>query len=123
MASDSRTSETDALVCRRLKEARLQMQMTGEEVAIRSDISVQQYSKYETGKNRISAGRLWMLSQILNHDIDWFFAPQDADHIDRRSVRKSRDFFSSLADLGDAELRIMADITGRLAESDASRGE
>ncbi|WP_421896406.1 helix-turn-helix domain-containing protein [Marinoscillum sp.] len=40
-------------------------------------ISFQQIQKYENGKNRISASRLYSFSQILEVDINEFFSAQD----------------------------------------------
>lgn len=42
-------------------------------------ISFQQIQKYEMGKNRISASRLWDIAQVLNIPITYFFAEMDED--------------------------------------------
>ena len=36
-------------------------------------VTYQQAHKYERGLNRISAGRLYDISQVLNVPISWFF--------------------------------------------------
>lgn len=41
-------------------------------------LTFQQVQKYEKGSNRISASRLWDLSQILHVDVNYFF--QDMSH-------------------------------------------
>lgn len=36
-------------------------------------LTFQQVQKYESGFNRISAGKLWRISQLLGCEISWFF--------------------------------------------------
>ena len=45
------------------------------ELARRIGLSFQQLQKYEVGENRISAARLFKLSEILAVPISWFFSP------------------------------------------------
>jgi len=61
----------DIYVGKRLKE--LRGSMSQEKLAKKLGITFQQIQKYENGKNRISAGRLYYMSQILNVDIQDFF--------------------------------------------------
>ncbi len=49
------------------------MGLTQSDLARELDLSYQQMQKYETGGNRISAGRLWQLSTTLQVDIGHFF--------------------------------------------------
>ena len=36
-------------------------------------VGMQQMSKYEKGKSRITAGRLWLIALALNADLDSFY--------------------------------------------------
>ena len=57
----------------RIRERRTIMGMTQENLANALQISYQQVQKYETGANRISAGRLYELAQILKVDVNFLF--------------------------------------------------
>lgn len=52
---------------------RMFLGMTLREVAEPLGVSYQQMQKIETGKNRISASKLYEVSLILDVPIDWFF--------------------------------------------------
>ena len=47
--------------------------MTKEQLGAELNVTVQQVRKYERGANRISASRLWDISQILDVPISYFF--------------------------------------------------
>jgi ribosome-binding protein aMBF1 (putative translation factor) len=70
-----RTDELDLLIGKRLRERRMLLAITQEELARRIGLSFQQLQKYEIGENRISAARLFKLSEILEVPITWFFRP------------------------------------------------
>jgi transcriptional regulator with XRE-family HTH domain len=54
--------------------------LTQEQLAEALDVSYQQVQKYETGANRISAGRIFELARKLRVDVSYFFEglPLDA---------------------------------------------
>ena len=64
---------TDVHVGRRLREARLAKGMTQTDLGNALGVSFQQVQKYELGRNRISASRLFELSHILNVPPAFFF--------------------------------------------------
>ena len=68
-----RITPTDAWVGERIKFRRRLNQMSLEELATRLGIAPQQLQKYESGHNRVTAGRLLALAQILDTPIQWFF--------------------------------------------------
>ena len=70
-----KTDDIDLLIGKRLRERRMLLAITQENLARRLHLSPQQLQKYETGENRISAARLFKLSKILEVSITWFFAP------------------------------------------------
>ena len=49
------------------------MGLTQEHLAQALDISYQQVQKYETGANRVSAGRLYEIAKRLEVDVAYFF--------------------------------------------------
>jgi len=57
----------------RLRQRRVLLGITQEVLAQRIGISFQQMQKYEIGENRISAARLFRLSQLLDVPVTWFF--------------------------------------------------
>ena len=63
----------DVHVGRKLKQLRSLRGMTQTDVANGLSISFQQVQKYELGRNRISASRLFELSQILDVPPSYFF--------------------------------------------------
>lgn len=61
----------------RLKMRRIVMGLSQEKLAERLGITFQQIQKYERGQNRISAGRLFRLSQLLEVEVAYFFNDHD----------------------------------------------
>ena len=49
------------------------MKLTQEQLAAAVGVRFQQIQKYECGANRISASRLWLLSQALEAPIGYFY--------------------------------------------------
>lgn len=68
-------SDTDEYVGEQLRRARKANKLTQQELASRLGISAQQLQKYETGYNRIPAGRLHELALILDLAISDCFPP------------------------------------------------
>jgi transcriptional regulator with XRE-family HTH domain len=63
----------DDHVGERIRERRTMMGLTQEHLAQALEISYQQVQKYETGANRVSAGRLYEIGQRLEVDVSYFF--------------------------------------------------
>lgn len=68
-----RIDKTDVFVGKKIKEKRISLKITQEELAKKLDITFQQIQKYENGSNRVSAGRLYKISKIFNTSINYFF--------------------------------------------------
>lgn len=64
----------DRHIGERIRERRAEMGLTQEELGAALSISYQQVQKYETGANRVSAGRLFDIAATLGVDIGYFFA-------------------------------------------------
>ena len=63
----------DVHVGKRIRQRRWMLGMTQQELAKEVGVRFQQVQKYETGKNRISASRLWEVSRVLGVPISYFF--------------------------------------------------
>lgn len=63
----------DLHVGKRLRLRRTLLGMSQEQLGAELNITFQQVQKYERGANRISASRLWDMSQILDVSVRYFF--------------------------------------------------
>ena len=67
----------DAHVGERVRKRRTELGLTQEHLAVALKISYQQVQKYETGANRISAGRLYQIGRKLGLEVAYFFEGLD----------------------------------------------
>lgn len=81
----SSTAVIDDHLGARIRERRIMLGLTQQQIADRIGVTFQQVHKYERGIDRISAGRLFEIAQTLNVPIQYFFdgladgeAPQPA---------------------------------------------
>lgn len=63
----------DVNVGKRIRHRRWMVGMTQQQLAEHVGIKFQQIQKYETGMNRVSASRLWDISEALSVPISYFF--------------------------------------------------
>lgn len=63
----------DSFVGQKLRNRRWMMGLTQQQLASLVGVRFQQIQKYESGVNRVSASRLWDLSQALNVSVAYFF--------------------------------------------------
>ena len=63
----------DVYVGQKLKARRTLIGMTQEKLAEATGITFQQVQKYEKGRNRLSASRLFQFSRVLNIPVAYFF--------------------------------------------------
>lgn len=68
-----RTKRIDAHVGERIRLRRTELGLTQEQLAEALDVSYQQIQKYETGANRVSAGRMLEIARKLGVDVRYFF--------------------------------------------------
>lgn len=82
----------DTHVGQRIRQRRWVLGTTQQQLAEQVGIKFQQIQKYETGANRVSASRLWDISQALQVSVAFFFdglqngAPQTADALSSRET-------------------------------------
>src|SRR5487761_567081 len=71
--SSSRTQEIDRHVGGRVRERRIMLGLTQQQLADLIGVTYQQAHKYERGINRVSAGRLYEIAQVLSVPVGYFF--------------------------------------------------
>ena len=69
----NRANEIDRHVGARIRERRIMMGLSQQQMADMIGVTYQQAHKYERGINRISAGRLYEITQVLAVPISYFF--------------------------------------------------
>ena len=68
-----RAQDVDRHIGARLRQRRIMNGLTQQQMADLIGVTYQQAHKYETGLNRIAAGRLYVIAQVLGVDIGYFF--------------------------------------------------
>ncbi len=85
-----RAGPVDAIVGRRIRTRRLLLQITQTQLARQLGVSFQQVQKYENGANRVGAGRLVQIAQVLGLPVDALL--QGLDTGQRKAVRTDDPF-------------------------------
>lgn len=73
----SRATDTDRHVGQRIRERRVMLGLSQQQMADMIGVTYQQTHKYERGINRISAGRLYEIAQVLRVPVGYFFEGLD----------------------------------------------
>ncbi len=68
-----RPQDADRYVGARLREQRLMLGMTQQQMAELIGVTYQQAHKYEKGINRIAGGRLYTIAQALGVEVNFFY--------------------------------------------------
>lgn len=94
-----KTIDTDAIdymVAKKITELRLALGLSRMQVSKKIGVTHQQLSKYESGDNRITAGRLKVIAKALGKPISYFFGDDDINEVPtqhrRMSIEVSRNF-------------------------------
>lgn len=69
----NRATDTDKHVGVRIRERRVMLGLSQQQMAELIGVTYQQAHKYERGINRISAGRLFEIAQVLRVPVGYFF--------------------------------------------------
>jgi transcriptional regulator with XRE-family HTH domain len=75
----ARAGMADRYVGARIRERRIMLGLSQQQLAQMIGVTYQQAHKYERGLNRISAGRLYEIAQVLSVPVSWFFEGLSAD--------------------------------------------
>ena len=73
ISSATKNNAIDIHVGKRVRLRRTLLGLSQEQLGVTLDLTSQQVQKYESGANRISASRLWDISQVLDVSIGYFF--------------------------------------------------
>jgi transcriptional regulator with XRE-family HTH domain len=92
-------NKIDVLVGKRVRARRHALGVSQTELGDAIGVKFQQIQKYETGANRVSASRLWAISERLGVDVVYFFEgiardPENSvapDPIDKMDFLSDRD--------------------------------
>lgn len=77
MSENKVPSGIDRIVGQRLRWRRRELKLTQEQLGEKLGLTFQQVQKYEKGVNRISAGRLFEMAQVLGITITYFYEGVD----------------------------------------------
>ena len=77
-----RASSIDVYIGKQIYKIRMLRGMTQNELAKSIDIQCQQLQKYETGMNRVSAGRMVEIAEVLNTTIPVLFGKYGTNRMD-----------------------------------------
>ena len=117
---------------KRLRRRRRLLGLTQQQLASAVGVRFQQIQKYECGANRISAARLWELSEALEVGIGYFYEGLDADtstDAANDAVKRSEqvlarketlDLVRAYYKLGDKPRRRLLDLAKSLDDNDAA---
>jgi transcriptional regulator with XRE-family HTH domain len=72
-ASPRKATAIDAYFCAQMRERRFALNISHAEIASILGVSFQQVQKYEDGRNRVSAGRLFDICKVLKVSLSFMF--------------------------------------------------
>ena len=77
----NRATDTDRHVGVRIRERRVRLGLSQQQMADMIGVTYQQAHKYERGINRISAGRLFEIGRVLNVQVSYFYEGLDKEDV------------------------------------------
>ena len=83
-----KTQDIDRHVGSRIRERRIMLGLTQQQLADLIGVTYQQAHKYERGINRVSAGRLWEIARVLTVPVSYFFEGIDDERDHAASPRE-----------------------------------
>lgn len=126
-------NDIDVHLGKRLRRRRRLLGLTQQQLACTVGVRFQQIQKYECGANRISASRLWQLSEALEVPVGYFYdglsdadrrelANQDSNEGGEMFARKETlDLIRAYYQLGERPRRRLLDLAKSLnGETDAA---
>lgn len=82
-AGKGRATPIDEYVGARLRQRRTLLGVSQEKLGVSLGVTFQQIQKYETGTNRIGAGRLFEISKFLDVPVSYFYEGYDGVMADK----------------------------------------
>ena len=77
----ARAEDVDRHVGARVRQRRVMLGLTQQQMADLIGVTYQQAHKYEKGINRVAAGRLYQMARVLGVDIGYFFEGLNGDGV------------------------------------------
>ncbi|WP_372706846.1 helix-turn-helix domain-containing protein [Brevundimonas sp.] len=87
-------TDIDLHLGRRVRRRRRLLGLTQQQLATQVGIRFQQIQKYECGANRISAARLWQLSEALESPVSYFYDGLEEAIERREAANQGGEMFS-----------------------------
>ena len=122
-------TDIDVHLGKRLRRRRRLLGLTQQQLAGSCGVRFQQIQKYECGANRISAARLWQLSEALEVPVDYFYdglsdvqrmAHNDSEPAGEMFARKETlDLIRAYYQLGERPRRRLLDLAKSLNGNEA----
>ena len=114
-------------VGQRVRQRRVLCGLSQTELANAIGLTFQQLQKYERGMNRISASKLWQISQVLDVPVQWFFKEfselkneqdkqKDSFHMKRETLELVRNYVAAPADVRRKFLSLVKSIAKAAAD-------
>ncbi len=126
----ARASAADRHVGSRIRERRVMLGLSQQQLAQMIGVTYQQAHKYERGLNRISAGRLYEIAQVLSVPVSWFFegldaevAPSEMNSRQRMCLELARNFAAIDNEKHQEALSAMARALAAQSQGQAPSGE
>jgi transcriptional regulator with XRE-family HTH domain len=69
----SRAQDIDRYIGARMRQRRIMLGLTQQQMAELTGVTYQQAHKYEKGINRVAAGRLYSIAQALGVEVSYFY--------------------------------------------------
>lgn len=117
------SNPVDAHIGARLRERRLALGLTQNELGDQVGIAGQQVQKYECGENRVSISRMWSLARALGVSMTFFYdglpdaVPEaESRRGDPRQDREAREFVQIYFSLPDLQRRQFRGMMNSLAK-------
>ncbi|SEH48857.1 helix-turn-helix domain-containing protein [Magnetospirillum fulvum] len=84
----NRANDIDRHVGARIRERRIMLGLSQQQMADLIGVTYQQAHKYERGINRISSGRLYEIAQALSVPVNYFFEGIDSNRASDLNARQ-----------------------------------
>jgi len=97
--------DADRFVAGRIRQRRRELSMNQRAFAKALGVSLQQVHKYETGANRVSAGRLYVMADTLGVGVDYFYPTPAMDGSGDEAGSDTGDLARLVSALSDAAHR------------------
>jgi transcriptional regulator with XRE-family HTH domain len=125
--AERRITSVDEIVGRRIRERRVALGLTQEQLAEVIGVRYQQFHKYERAINRISAGGLFKVAVLLDTPITYFYEGVEDDVPMKPLAPRQRrllEMAKNLAEMPDQKhLEAIADVIRLLAEQEGKTRE